>query len=227
MKADATFGSAPRREQQADDVGAVERGGEHQRRLAVRRSFAFGVGAAIEQQLSWRRRRPSRAASISAVVPVDVRALTSAPPSRSVFISVALPAAARQMQRRVPAESSGRADVGAREDQHRRQLARHRAAPPNAGPSSRRAGPHSHRRLASAGRELRPRRAAPPRRQPAHAPPLRSTCRENTRTAMRPTARRFKSQCRRMLLSYALADASRSSAAVLSPKRSTSSTPSA
>ena len=60
------------REQLADDVGAIERGGEHQRGLAVGRFDGVGVGAAARAACGPRRRCRSAAASISGVAPVAV-----------------------------------------------------------------------------------------------------------------------------------------------------------
>ena len=172
------------REQLADRVGAIERGGEHQRRLAVRRLGGVGVAVLLEQQLDrvgaarrrgehqrrragggdarrrWRRRRSGG---------------RSPPPRRP-----APPGAARCSRR--AASSPARS--------HRRRAAcwsgrRRRSSPPSGARSCRRPAPRSRPCRPS------PARAPPPDPYASRRPPPAPHPRAPPRA--RPTGRRRRS----------------------------------
>ncbi len=104
-----------------DHGGAVGGRREHRRGQSARRLAGVEVGLAGDQQSRPTRRSPEAAANISAVVPLSVVALASAPPVEQRPRRRRVAVLGGQQQRRVGADAGRGLRVGAGVQQHRGQ----------------------------------------------------------------------------------------------------------
>ncbi len=104
-------GSAPCLSSASIAAGAIVLGGEDERRLAPLRLLARWRWRPCRAARRPRRRLPDAAAKCSAVAPLVVVAFASAPALSSAVTTAALPALARDVQRRVAADARRRLHV--------------------------------------------------------------------------------------------------------------------